>query len=72
MTSLQTPLVELRWVTFGRNRQLEHRFRSIRVNNWGDLIGIGEWSDWKIVETIEGEDAAWEDVRASGGIARAP
>lgn len=64
--------LELRWVVFGRNRQLEYRSRTIRTNNWGDFLGFGDWTDWKPVETVDGDEAAYEDLRAAGGIAGAP
>lgn len=61
-------MLELRWVEFGPNRQLEFRTRAAKVNNWGDVRGLGDWSDWMIVPTISGDEAAYEDLRAAGGI----
>jgi hypothetical protein len=65
-------VIEIRWVTFGQNRQLEYRSRPVRVDNWGAVRGLDEWSDWKIVPSIDGNEAAMEDLIASGGIAGAP
>jgi len=65
-------MIELRWIEFGPNRQLEYRVQKRIVDNWGTMHGFGDWSDWKIVPTIDGEEAAYEDLRASGGIANAP
>ena len=66
-------MIELRWIQFGPNRQLEYRQRTYEKNNWGDLLsGYGPWSDWKVVPTVSGEEAAYEDLRASGGIVGAP
>lgn len=65
-------MIELRWVTFGRNRQLEYRTREVRVDNWGSPRSVSDWSDWKAVPSVDGDGAAYEDVRAAGGIAAAP
>jgi hypothetical protein len=65
-------MIEIRWVVFGPNKQLEYRMKPVVVDNWGSPRSIGEWSDWKIVPTIDGDDAAYEDLRASGGIVGAP
>jgi len=35
-------------------------------------FAVSDWSDWIVVPSIEGDEAAYEDVRASGGIAAAP
>ena len=61
-------MIELRWVEFGPNRQLEYRTRNIVNDNWGGYSKVSEWSNWQIVPTISGEDAAYEDLRASGGL----
>lgn len=65
-------MIELRWVEFGPNRQLEFRARTIRVDNWGNVRGLDNWSNWTIVPTISGDDTAMQDLIASGGIAGAP
>jgi hypothetical protein len=65
-------MVELRWVVFGPNRQLEYRTKTVVVDNWGSPLRVGEWSDWKIVPSVDGDEAAYEDVRATGGIVSAP
>jgi hypothetical protein len=65
-------MIELRWVEFGPNRQLEYRTRAPRLNNWGDVCGLEGWSNWQIVPVIDGNEAAYEDLRASGGIVGAP
>jgi hypothetical protein len=61
-------MLELRWVTFGKNCQLEYRERHLVTNNWGDLRSVSDWSEWKTVPTIDGNEAAYEDLRASGGL----
>jgi hypothetical protein len=62
-------MIELRWVTFGPNRQLEYRTREFVVDNWGNIRRATEkWSDWKIAPSIDGNEAAMEDLIASGGI----
>jgi hypothetical protein len=66
------PTIEIRWVKFGANRQLEYRSVVPNVDASGSLCPPGQWSNWKIVQTIEANDAAYDDVRASGGIAEAP
>lgn len=63
-------MLELRWVEFGPNRQLEYRV-AVAVDASGGFCP-GEWGDWKIVPTIDGDEAAYEDLRASGGIVGAP
>jgi hypothetical protein len=65
-------LFELRIVMFGPNRQLEYRQREAAIDNWGEIRRVGDWSDWKIVPTVDGDEASYEDLRASGGIAKAP
>jgi hypothetical protein len=65
-------MLELRWVEFGPNRQLEFRARGLKVNNWGEVCGLDDWSNWMIVPTISGDEAAMQDLIASGGIAHAP
>ena len=61
-------MVELRWVKFGPNIQLEYRTMHPVSNNWGHLTGVSEWSDWKIVPTIDGNEAAMGDLISSGGL----
>jgi hypothetical protein len=66
-------MIEMRWVVITpTNRQLEYRFLTPSVDASGALCPPGKWSDWKVVEPIDGDEAAWEDVRASEGIANAP
>lgn len=65
-------MFELRWVKFGQYRQLEYRYRGLIVDNWGDIRGLRGWSDWKVVETVDGNDAAYEDLIASGGLGATP
>lgn len=65
-------MFEMRWVEFGVTRQLEYRFITPCVDASGCLCPGGTFSDWKVVPIVSGEDAAYEDVRASSGIAGAP
>lgn len=63
-------MIELRWVEFGPNKQLEYRQREFRQSTWSSREnGYGPWSDWSIVQTVTGDGAALEDLIASGGIA---
>ena len=64
--------IEIRWVKFGANRQLEYRSLVPCIDASGALCAPSFWSNWQIVQTIDANDAAYEDVRASGGIAEAP
>lgn len=61
-------MIELRWVEFGPNRQLEYRHVNIAVDASGGLCPGQGWSDWKVAQTITGDEAALEDLIASGGI----
>jgi len=65
-------MIELRWVEFGPNRQLEYRYLTPNVDASGALCPPGEWSDWKIVPTVTGDESAMQDLIASGGIVGAP
>jgi hypothetical protein len=65
-------MFELRWVTFGPNRQLEYRSRETTIDNWGGVRKVGGWSHWRIVPEVDADDAAYEDLRASGGVVGAP
>ena len=73
-------MIELRWVEFGNTglgpgqgyRQLEYRTYILDVDASGEFCPSGEWTDWKVVPTIDGDEAAVEDLIASGGIADAP
>lgn len=69
---MSEPIVEIRRVTLGSNRQLEYRYRPIRIDAWGNLRGLDEWSNWMIVAEVDGDEAAMQDLIASGGIAGAP
>ncbi len=62
-------MIEIRWVVFGENRQLEYRtkiYSGRRLDASGATPDV--WSDWSVVPEVEGHEAAMEDVRASGGI----
>ena len=61
-------MIELRWVTFGKNRQLEFRTRELCVSIWGDVQAADDWSDWMIVPNVDGNEAAYGDLSAAGGI----
>lgn len=61
-------MIELRWVAFGPNRQLEYRVQQVAIDASGALCPGSGWSDWKIVPTVDGDEAAMEDLIASGGI----
>lgn len=65
-------MIELRWVVFGPNRQLEYRTREVIIDHWGDLRKVDGWTDWKIVPNVDGDEAALGDLIASGGIVGAP
>ena len=61
-------MFELRWVTGGPNRVLEFRTRMLRIDAWNDVCGIKEWSDWMPVPSTDVNEAAYEDLIASGGL----
>lgn len=61
-------MIEVRWVEFSKNRQLEYRFITPNVDASGGLCPPGEWSNWHVVPTVDADTAAYEDLRASGGI----
>lgn len=66
-------MIELRWVEFGPNKQLEYRtkiYSGRRLDATGKTPDV--WSDWVVVPTIDGNEAAMQDLIASGGIAGAP
>lgn len=68
-------MIELRWVTFGPNRQLEYRTLKWRVDAGGALNVLPapiEWTDWKRVPSVDGDEAAYQDIVASGGIMGSP
>lgn len=65
-------MLELRWVEFGPNRQLEYRYLVPAVDASGALCPGGTWSDWQVAPTVSGDAAAMQDLIASGGIAGAP
>lgn len=66
-------MIDLRWVEFGSNKQLEYRtkiYSGRRLDATGKTPDV--WSDWVVVPTVSAHDAAMEDLIASGGIASAP
>ena len=70
-------MIELRWVVFGPDtlgskHQLEWRVLMPSIDASGGLCPGREWSNWQIVPTIDGDEAALEDLVASGGIVGAP
>ena len=65
-------MIEFRWVVFGPNKQLEYRMLSMGIDASGALSPGKEWGDWRVVPTIDGNDAAYQDLAASGGIVDAP
>ena len=51
-------MIELRWVEFGPNRQLEYRtkiYGGRRLDATGKTPDV--WSDWVVVPTISGDEA---------------
>ena len=50
-------MIEIRRVIFGPNEQLEYRYCILSVGASGNLSPLGDWSDWKIVEIIDADDA---------------
>ncbi len=65
-------MIEIRRVVFGPNVQLEYRHYILGVDASGAFCPTNQWSNWKIVEIIDADDAAMEDLITSGGIAGAP
>lgn len=67
-------MIEMRWVKITETgRQLEYRtkiFSGRRLDATGKTGDV--WSNWTVVPTIDAIEAAYEDLRASGGIADAP
>lgn len=66
-------MIELRWVEFGPNKQLEYRtkiYSGRRLDATGKTSDV--WSGWVVVPTVSGDEAAMGDLIASGGIANAP
>ena len=64
--------IELRIVEFGKNRQFEYRYQLPSVDASGAFCPPGVWSDWQVAPVIDGNDAAYEDLRVTGGIVGAP
>jgi hypothetical protein len=66
-------MIELRWVEFGPNKQLEYRTKILSGRR---LVTVGAtadvWSDWVVVPTVSGDEAALGDLIASGGIVGSP
>jgi len=65
-------MIELRWVTYGQNKQLEYRILAFGIDASGALTPGGGWSNWIQVKTVTVDEASYEDLRASGGIVGAP
>ena len=62
-------MIELRWVVFGPNKQLEYRVITPFVDASGALCpSSAGWDSWKIVPEVDADEAANEDMRASGGL----
>ena len=61
-------MIELRWVVFGQNKQLEYRVITPFVDASGALCPGSEWYSWKIVPEVDADEAANDDMRASGGL----
>lgn len=61
-------MIELRWIVSGPNRALEYRWRVLAVDASGGLCPTDEWGAWTTVPTVEANEAAYEDLIASGGI----
>jgi hypothetical protein len=62
-------MIEIRKVSIRADHwQLEYRWRILATDASGALCSTDKWSDWKRVETIDADDAAYEDLRASGGL----
>jgi len=67
-------MIELRYIVSGemkRVRQLEYRWLPPCTDASGGLCPGTAWSDWKVVHMITEEEAAYEDLRASGGLPEA-
>ena len=67
-------MFEMRWVALGNlgRRFLQYRFIQPCVDASGALCPGDKFTEWRDVPTIDVNEAAWEDVVASGGIANAP
>lgn len=64
-------MIELRFVEFGPNKQLEYRTLKWRVDASGALNVLPmpiEWTDWVRVPSVDGDTAAFQDLVGSGGI----
>ena len=61
-------MIELRWIVFGPNKQLEYRILTPSIDASGALCPGTKWTDWKRVPEIDGEEAAYDDLQASGGL----
>lgn len=47
-------VVELRRVAFSPTGwRLEYRCRNLRIDAWGEIRGLDEWSDWIEVPTVD-------------------
>lgn len=64
-------MIELRWVVFGRNRQLEYRVLMPAIDASGALCPGPGWGNWTVVPSVDGDEAALEDLIASGGLPEA-
>jgi hypothetical protein len=65
-------MIELRWVRLGERRFLEYRSR---IPTWQASGAWGEpsvWGKWRDVDEIDVNDAAYEDLAASGGLQAMP
>ena len=65
-------MIELRWVEFGPNKELNYRVMMPSVDASGALCPGSQWSDWKKVPTVTGDEVSLQDLIASGGFADAP
>jgi len=65
-------MIELRWVEFGKNKQLEYRTLEFCIDASGSLCPGTGWTDWIRVNSISGDEAAYQDLINSGGLSKAP
>lgn len=63
-------MIELRFVVYGPNKQLEYRVITPSVDASGALCPGKGFCDWIVVPAVDGDEAAYEDLRASGGLLR--
>ena len=61
-------MIELRFVVYGPNKQLEYRTITPSVDASGALCPGQGWGEWVVVHTVDGDDAAYDDLRVSGGL----